>query len=69
MDTLVKALTRYPEAWVQFLICVFLMSIIPVTVHNEPLVFSFQALKLVFQLELLGKDFSVCEIEGKKESL
>lgn len=38
------------------------------TVHNEPLVSSFQALNLVFQLKLLGKDFSVCEM-GKKESI
>lgn len=68
MDTLIKALMCYLEAWVQFLINVFLISIIPVTVHNEPLVSSFQAFNLVLQFKLLGKDFSVCEM-GKKESI
>ena len=68
MDTLVKALMYYPEAWVQFLINILLISTIPVTVHNEPLVSSFQALNLVFQLKLWGKDFGVCEM-GRKESM
>jgi len=61
-------LSTVQKPWVQFLIYVFLISIIPVTVHNEPLFSSFQALNFGFQLQLLGKDFSVCEM-GKEESM